>query len=67
MLSIPGNHATPFGSYVAATTVFYTVTGRKRILKVEEIEDPGVKMGFSTELCQLVHTEACRTMRLFNG
>lgn len=62
-----GNHATPFGSYAAAATIFYTVTGRKRILKVEEIEDPGVKMGFSTELCQLVHTEACRTMRLFNG
>ena len=62
-----GNHATPFGSYVAAATIFYTVTGRKRILKVEEIEDPGVKMGFPAELCQLVHTEACRTMRLFNG
>lgn len=62
-----GNHATPFGSYVAAATIFYTVTGRKRILKVEEIEDPGVKMGFPPELCQLVHTEACRTMRLFNG
>ncbi len=62
-----GNHATPFGSYVAATTLFYTVTGRKRILKVEEIEDPGVKMGFPADLCQLVHTEACRTMRLFNG
>ena len=62
-----GNHATPFGSYVAAATVFYTVTGRKRILKVDEIEDPGVKMGFPADLCQLVHTEACRTMRLFNG
>ena len=62
-----GNHATPFGSYVAAVTIFYTVTGRKRILKVEEIEDPGIKMGFPAELCQLVHTEACRTMRLFNG
>ena len=62
-----GNHATPLGSYAAATTIFYTVTGRKRILKVTEIEDPGVKMGFPAELCQLVHTEACRTMRLFNG
>ena len=62
-----GNHATPFGSYVAAVTVFYTLTGRKRILKVEDIEDPGVKMGFPAELCQRVHTQACRTMRLFNG
>ena len=62
-----GNHATPFGSYVAALTVFYTLTGRKRILKVEDIEDPGIKLGFPAELCQRAHTEACRTMRLFNG
>lgn len=62
-----GNHATPFGSYVAAVTIFYTLTGRKRIMKVTDIEDPGVQMGFDAALCQRVHTEACRTMRLFNG
>lgn len=62
-----GSHATPFGSYVAAVTIFYTVTGRKRIMRVEDIKDPGVAMGFPVELCQRVHTEACRTMRLFNG
>ena len=62
-----GNHATPFGSYVAAVTIFYTVTGRKRIMKVTEFKDPGVEMGFPVELCQRVHTEACRTMRLYNG
>ena len=32
-----------------------------------EIDDPGLAMGFPAELCQRVHTEACRTMRLFNG
>lgn len=62
-----GNHATPFGSYVAAVTIFYTLTGRKRIMKVADIDDPGVRMGFDAALCQRVHTEACRTMRLFNG
>ncbi len=62
-----GSHATAFGSYVAAVTIFYTITGRKRIMKVSEFDDPGVKMGFSPELCQRVHAEACRTMRLFNG
>ena len=62
-----GNHATPFGSYVTAVTIFYTVTGRKRIIKVSQIDDPGVKMGFAPELCQRVHTEACRMMRLYNG
>lgn len=62
-----GNHATPLGSYVAAVTIFYTVTGRKRIMKVTDFKDPGVEMGFPVELCQRVHTEACRTMRLYNG
>ena len=62
-----GKHAALFGSYVAALTVFYTVTGRKRIIKVSEIADPGVRLGFSEELCQMAHTQACRTMRLFNG
>ena len=62
-----GSHATPFGSYVAAVTIFYTVTGRKRIMKVEDFQDPGIAMGFPVELCQKVHTEACRMMRLFNG
>ena len=62
-----GNHATPFGSYVAAVTIFYTVTGRKRIMKVEDFKDPGIAMGFPVALCQKVHTEACRMMRLFNG
>ena len=60
-------HASAFGSYVAALTVFYTVTGRKRIIRVTDIEDPGVRMGFPAELCQLAHTQACRMMRLFNG
>ena len=60
-------HAALFGSYAAALTVFYTVTGRKRIMKVSEIADPGVRLGFPEELCQMAHAEACRTMRLFNG
>ena len=62
-----GKHAALFGSYAAALTVFYTVTGRKRIIKVTDIEDPGVRLGIPAELCQLAHTEACRTMRLYNG
>ncbi len=62
-----GCHATTFGSYVAAVTIFYTVTGRKRVMKVADLDDPGIKMGFPLELCQRVHTEACRTMRLHNG
>lgn len=62
-----GCHATMFGSYVAAVTIFYTVTGRKRVIKVEGFDDPGLKMGIPVELCQRVHTEACHAMRLQNG
>ena len=62
-----GNHASPVGSYLAAVTIFYTVTGRKRIINVEDLKDPGIAMGLSVELCQKIHTEACRMSRLYNG
>lgn len=62
-----GNHATPIGSYLAAVTIFYTVTGRKRIIDVTTIKDPGLAAGYPVELCQRIHTEACRTTRLYNG
>ena len=62
-----GNHASPIGSYAAAVTIFYVITGRKRVLRVEELEDPGIKAGFPVELCQRIHTEACHMARLYNG
>lgn len=62
-----GNHATPIGSYLAAVSIFYTITGRKRIIGVEDFRDPGVEAGFPIELCQKIHTEACRMSRLYNG
>ncbi|MBQ8357920.1 MAG: hypothetical protein IJX39_08965 [Clostridia bacterium] len=62
-----GNHATPLGSYLAAATIFYTVTGRKRIVNVSDLHDPGIESGFAPELCQKIHTEACRMTRLYNG
>ncbi len=62
-----GNHATPLGSYLAAVSIFYTITGRKRIIQVGDLQDPGVAAGFPPELCQKIHTEACRMTRLYNG
>ncbi|MBQ8341373.1 MAG: hypothetical protein IJY22_03225 [Clostridia bacterium] len=62
-----GSHASPIGSYLAAVTIFYTVTGRKRIINVEDLQDPGVAAGFPPDLCQRIHTEACRMSRLYNG
>ena len=62
-----GNHATPLGSYLAAVSIFYTITGRKRIIQVSDLQDPGVAAGIPAELCQKIHTEACRMSRLYNG
>ena len=62
-----GKHASPLGTYLSAVTIFYTVTGRKRVINIETIDDPGVAAGFPAELCQRIHTEACRMSRLYNG
>ena len=62
-----GNHATPLGSYIAAVTLFYALTGRKRVIQLDECNDPGIKLGLSAELCYRIHSEACHTVRLYNG
>ena len=62
-----GHHATLLGSYAAAVTIFYTVTGRKRILQLDKENSLAAELGLPVELCQRVHTEACRIVRLFNG
>ena len=62
-----GSHATLLGSYVAAVTIFYTVTGRKRILQLDKENSLAAELGLPLDLCQRVHTEACRIVRLFNG
>ena len=61
-----GNHATPFGSYLAALTIFYTLTKRKRVMNVSRLNDPGIAAGFDPKLCQRGHTEACHVSRIFN-
>ncbi|MBQ9802119.1 MAG: hypothetical protein IJW51_03515 [Clostridia bacterium] len=62
-----GNHATPLGSYAAAVTLFYTITGRKRTVDPTKINDPGIAAGYSPELCRRIHADACHVTRLFNG
>lgn len=62
-----GNHATPLGSYAAAVTIFYTLTGRKRTINPEKINDPGISDGFDPALCAAVHAAACHVARLYNG
>jgi hypothetical protein len=62
-----GNHASPLGSYAAAVTVFYAITGRKRILDPTTLADPGIAAGIPAELAVRIHQEACRATRLANG
>ncbi|MBQ2757119.1 MAG: hypothetical protein IJF31_01420 [Clostridia bacterium] len=62
-----GNHATPLGSYAAAVTIFYTLTGRKRTLNPTRIDDPGIADGFDAEICTRIHAIACHVARLYNG
>ncbi|MBQ3064240.1 MAG: hypothetical protein IJC99_05530 [Clostridia bacterium] len=62
-----GNHATALGSYAAAVTIFYTVTGRKRTIDPTKIDDPGILSGLTPALCARIHAEACFATRLFNG
>ena len=58
-----GVHATPFGSFLMALTIFYAVTERKRVLSADKFSSTNAPL----EVCQLAHTEACRAARLYNG
>ena len=62
-----GAHATMAGSYVAAATIFYMLTGRRRVVALKEDTDPGIVAGLSPDLCHRIHAEACRVVRLYNG
>ena len=62
-----GAHATVAGSYVAAVTIFYMLTGRRRVVALKEETDPGPAAGLSPDLCGRIHAEACRVVRLYNG
>lgn len=62
-----GRHASPFGSYAAALSVFYTLTSRRRALIPETFKDPGLAAGFDPARCRRAHQEACHTVRLYNG
>ena len=62
-----GHNLLGAGSYAAAVTLFYALTGRRRIVPVKPESDPGIAAGLAPELCRRIHTEACRVVRLYNG
>lgn len=62
-----GNHAQPLGSYLAAVTLFYTISGRKRPIKILEGNEPNLRLGIDIDTCKLIHKEACNMCRTFEA
>lgn len=62
-----GQHATPYGSYIAALTLFYALTGRRRALSPDKFDDPGIALGFKPDECRTAHEEALLAVRLVCG
>ena len=61
-----GNHATPTGSYLAAASIFYAITERRRALRVNEGDEPHTRLGIDEKTASAIHTIACRTTLAFN-
>ncbi|HOA84772.1 MAG: SGNH/GDSL hydrolase family protein [Clostridiales bacterium] len=61
-----GNHATPLGSYLAATTIFYAITRRARPLRITPDGEPHTSLELDYELCRRIHRLACRTAKKYN-
>ncbi len=61
-----GNHATPAGSYLAAASIFYAVTERRRALRVNDGDEPHTKLGMDTKTASAIHSIACRMALAYN-
>lgn len=61
-----GNHATPTGSYLAAASIFYAITERRRALRVNEGDEPHTSLGIDTKTAAAIHSIACRLALAYN-
>ena len=62
-----GNHATPLGSYLAAATLFYTITGRCRPIQLKDGAQPSTRLEIDPELARRIHKEACAMAKKFRA
>lgn len=62
-----GNHATPLGSYLAATTLFYAITGRKRPIVLKDGAQPSTRLEIDPTLAKRIHKEACAMVQRFRA
>jgi hypothetical protein len=61
-----GNHVTPTGSYLAAVSIFYAITERRRALRVNEGDEPHTRLGIDEKTAAAIHTIACRMALAYN-
>jgi hypothetical protein len=62
-----GNHATPLGSYLAATTLFYAITGRQRPIVLKDGAQPSTRLNIGAETARRIHKEACAMAKKFRA
>ncbi len=62
-----GLHATPLGSYLAASCIFYAISGRSRPLRVIEGGEPHTRLELDLDICRKIQSEACRATKLCNN
>ena len=60
-----GNHATPIGSYLAATTLFYTLSRRETPLPATVDTALCERVGIDPTLRNLIHETACEAARAY--
>lgn len=61
-----GVHATPIGSYIAASCIFYAITKRERPLRLSAGGEPHTRLELDFNLCRKIQSETCRTAKKYN-
>lgn len=62
-----GNHATPLGSYLAASTLFYAITGRTAPIELCEGAQPAARLEIPLDMACRIHREACAMANAFRA
>ncbi len=60
-----GIHATPLGSYIAASCIFYAISQRERPLRLTDGGEPHKRLGLDFELCRKIQSESCRAAKKY--
>lgn len=61
-----GNHALPAGSYLAASCIFYAISGRTRAINVNEGSEPHTRLSIDTKTASTIQRIACKLTKEYN-